>query len=211
MPTVNLSEEGKGVAAAFPYLMVLASVFLGGFTFLFTNGPLLWAVVRGTHQNNVAELGQNILTPAWSTAVAEPGGVSRSVLLALACVLVGFVVQNCAAIAAHSWAMLGNRRHVRFFTPRMYSSAEHPALMVKLQSNRTAKLEWEWHLFRFWIGWGLALNAVTFSFLCLWLTSGNGWARATLILALLMLLSAIQTSRLMYAMHVHAKKLPGRD
>ena len=202
---ISASDEGKTLVSALPYVTVLTSVFLGGFTFLALNGPLIGEVIEmGSHRNLRGVLSE-VLVASWSQAVQQP---SRGLLVVggLGALIVGFVIQKAAALHATLWPLILPKPKIGlYFTPRMYRWEKHTELMRGLYQNRAEKLEWEWHLFRFWIDWGIATNAFFFFGLsCLTIRRLDPWLLIPLLLWIGTSLFALQISALVYRNHIKA-------
>lgn len=215
---ISASDEGKTLVGALPYVTVLTSVFLGGFTFLALNGPLIGEVIETASHGEVIETASDrnlravlseVLVASWSQVVQQPS-LGLLVVGGLGALMVGFVIQKAAALHATLWPLiLPNPKIGLYFTPRMYRWEKHAELMRRLYQNRAEKLEWEWHLFRFWIDWGIATNAFFFFGLSCCLTIrrlNDPWLLIPLLLWIGTSLFALQISALVYRNHIEACK-----
>ena len=199
----DAKEESKEIISAFPYIMVLTAIFISGFTFLCFNLPLLAQIISGNSYQTFSCLITNSYDPIVNKIiVSNKLSIAFLLFVFFISLVIGFFVQRISAVFGWIFSLINNKI---FFSSAIYGKAEHLKLTVSLHSNKGAKLEWEWCLFRYWVDWGLTTNIILFATQVFILVNNKHFALyLMLIIAILgSVILSLQMSRLMYSVHKH--------
>ncbi|MCR4320741.1 MAG: hypothetical protein NUV74_10460, partial [Candidatus Brocadiaceae bacterium] len=165
--------------------------------------PLLAQIISGNSYQTFSCLITNSYDPIVNKIiVSNKLSIAFLLFIFFISLVIGFFVQRISAVFGWIFSLINNKI---FFSSAIYGNADHLKLTVSLHSNKGAKLEWEWHLFRYWVDWGLTTNIILFATQVFILVNNKHFALyLMLIIAILgSVILSLQMSRLMYSVHKH--------
>ena len=214
---MSVEEELKGIASAFPYVTVFLSYWFHGIAFVMISGPLVIDIFAGSKYCSLSQLITSAIIGSWQNWLKYPPSLGTLVVLMVIALLVGFSVHQLITGLSLSLGLVArlllHKPAGYFFTGREFLREDYQESMKCLLERRAAKLEWEWHYFRYSLNWGLSVNFSIFTVLVLLLIRPFSWFAlgSTLAVCLGSIVVSLGMSRVMANTYTHFAASKGGD